>query len=96
MNNSSDCSCNGQIGGKNQAKTVNDAIKEALIRWNLPIKFNNLTKLSELGLSDRQLNVLLYSLEGQFKCNLGCPLPVQKYKQMTVIELKTKINETRR
>ena len=96
MNNPSGCSCNGQTGGKEPRKTVNDAIKEALIRWELPIKFNNLTKLSNLGLSDRQLNVLLYSLEGQFKCNLGCPLPVQKYKQMTVVELKTKINETRK
>lgn len=28
MNNSLDCSCNGQTGGKNQVKTVNDAIME--------------------------------------------------------------------
>lgn len=96
MNNSPDCSCNGQTGGKNQTKTVNDAIREALVRWKLPVKFNNLTKLSELGMSDRQLNVFLYSLEGQFKCDLGCPLALQSWKQKTIVELKTKINETRK
>lgn len=96
MNNSPDCPCNGQTGGKEPGKTVNDAIKRALVKWHLPARFNNLTKLSELGMSDGQLKVLLYSLEGQFKCDLGCPLPLQQYKQMTVIELKTKINETRK
>ena len=88
MTNDSGCGCTGQKAG-----TVDDEIRKALVKFKKPGPFNNLTKLKDLGLTDKQLSVLLYYLEGKYKLNLGCPIPVEKCKELTVIEIKTKINE---
>ena len=84
----SNCNCNSGSGD-----TVNEVIQKALTKFKSTVSFTNLTKLSDLGLIDPQLSVLLYTLEGKFKMGLGCPLPVNKLKNMTIIELKTLINK---
>lgn len=82
------CSCSGQEGG-----TVDGEIRKALSKFKSSCSFNNLTELGNLGLTDKQLSVLLYYLEGKYKLNLGCPIPIEKCKKLTIIEIKTKINE---
>ena len=88
MNDGNPCGCSG-----GQEETVDAEIKKALLKFKKSCPFNNLTKLGDLGLSDKQLSVLLYYLEGKFKLNLGCPIPIEKCKELAIIEIKTKINE---
>lgn len=93
MIKASELDCNCKTGGENQAKTVDSAINAALQKFKLPQRFNNLAKLGELGMTDKQLSVLLYSLESDFKCDLGCPIEIDKWKNKTIVELKTQINK---
>ena len=81
------CDCTQQTG------TFDDEVRRALKKFQSTSSFNNLTKLGDLGLTDKQLSVFLYYLEGKYKLNLGCPIPIEKCKKMTIIEIKTKVNE---
>ena len=85
--------CNCKIDGQKPGRTVDNTIQSALDKFHSTCKFNNLTKMSDLGLNDKQLSVLLYTLEGQFKANFGCPIDIQRYKKLSIVEIKTIINQ---
>lgn len=75
-------------GPENGQETAKSLLCKALTKFRLDNRFDENTKLKDLGMSVHQLRIFLHTAEGLNRVGLGCPLKIDEIGDWTVGELE--------